>query len=174
MLILLFCFCSWYFFLMIDRWVHTNQRPMSYGYVVFLTLIESLRVLSAIFFAWGNYKVVWVEIETRWDHVWQGYLWTAAKVGLFLVSLVSIYYIFLYVALAGVWLDFRSLNSIADIATKRTQFEIATAALLTVFALLTFGTALYAIRYQARKVDGKGNNALKVSGLFLACQGLDR
>lgn len=156
--------CSWYFFLMIDRWIHFDQRAsVAYGYIVFVTLIESLRVLSAVIFAWGNYKVVWVEVETRFDEIWQGRLWTSAKFVLFVVSLVSIFYAVLYVALAGAWLDFLSLNSIADIATKRTSFEVATAALLTVFALLAFGSAYYAIRYQSRKVDGKGNNALEVS-----------
>ncbi|GAB1320804.1 hypothetical protein MFIFM68171_11014 [Madurella fahalii] len=159
----------WYFFLMIDRWIRFDQRAsVAYSYIVFVTLIESLRVLSAIIFAWGNYKVVWVEVETRFDEIWQGRLWTAAKLALFVVSLVSIFYAVLYVALAGAWLDFLSLNSIADIATKRTSFEVATAALLTVFALLAFGSAYYAVRYQSRKVDGKGNNALKNRWLILA------
>jgi len=147
---------------MIDRWIHWNQRPSAYGYIIFLTLIESLRVLSAVIFAWGNYRVVWVEIETRANEFWQRWLWVAAKVTLFLVSLVSILYALLYLALAIVWLEFRSPNSIADIATKRTSLEVSMAALLTAFSLLTIGALWYAIQLQARKVDGKGNSAWKV------------
>ncbi|KAK0638698.1 hypothetical protein B0T16DRAFT_462455 [Cercophora newfieldiana] len=161
-------FAFWYFFVVVDRWIHYDQRAsVVYGYIVFLTLIEALRVLSAVIFAWGNYKIVWVEIEIRFDPVKQGRLWAAAKVALFLLSLVSIFYAVLYLALAGVWLDFKSLNSIADIATKRTSFEIATAALLTAFAGLAFGSAVYALKFQAEKVDGKGNSAWKNRWLLL-------
>jgi hypothetical protein len=134
-----------------------------YGYIIFLTVIESLKVFSAVIFAWGNYKIVWVEVEIWFDRKWQGYLWTAAKVGLFLVSLVSIFYTVLYVALAGVWLDFRSLNSIADIATKRTSFEVATAGLLAAFTGLAFGNAVWALVGKSVEVDGRGNSAWKVS-----------
>ena len=147
---------------MIDRWIHLNQRASAYGYIIFLTLIESLRVLSAVIFSWGNFRVVWVEIETRTNEFWQRWLWVAAKVTLFLVSLVSILYALLYLALAIVWLEFRSLNSIADIATKRTSLEVSMAALLTAFSLLTLGALWHAIGTQARKVDGEGNSAWKV------------
>lgn len=157
-----------YFFLAIDRWLHYDQRAsVVYGYIIFLTLIESLKVFSAVIFAWGSYKIVWVEIQIFFDLKWQGYLWMAAKVGLFLVSLMSIFYAVLYVALAGVWLDFRSLNSIADIATKRTSFEVATAGLLAAFAGLAFGNAVWAVVRKAAEVDGRGNSAWKNRFLLL-------
>lgn len=165
------CYFSCYLFLMVDRWIHFDQRvSVGYGYIVWLTLIEALRVLSAVIFAWGNYKIFWVEIEIWFDEARQARLWLAAKIALFLVSLVSIFYAVLYLALAGVWLNFGSLNSIADIATKRTHFEVATAWLLTGFAALGLGAAGYALGPQAKKFEGKGNDAWKVSSvLSLLC-----
>ena len=148
---------------MIDRWFHYSQRvSVSYGYIIFLTLVEILRVFSAVIFAWGNYKIVWVEVEPRYSLGRQGQLWLAAKVALFLVSLVSIFYAVLHLTLAVAWLCFWSLNSIADIATRRTSFEVATAAFLAAFTALTFCILVHAIFFQSRKVDGKRNDAWKV------------
>lgn len=158
---------SWYFFLMIDRWLHHTQRPCAYGYIVFVTLFESLQALSAVIFTWGNYRVVWLEMETRFSEVWQNRLWKAGRAALLLVSLFSINYVLLSVAHASVWLKFYRLNSTAYVATITTAFEITTAALLMIFALLTCVTASYTLLYQAKKCDGRSNNAWKVSSLLL-------
>jgi hypothetical protein len=147
--------------MVVDGWMHYDNLAVRYYYIIFLTIWESLRVTSAIFFCWGTYRVIWTDLQPRFEDSheerrWhQGHWWFVAKCAIFLVCLVSIYYVGLYIALGVVWLLFRSLNSIADIATKRTQFEISVAAMLSGFTLLTLTAGTFAFTWRARKYDGQ-------------------
>jgi hypothetical protein len=143
----------------IDRWIHYDQRSVAYGYIVFLALADWIRVASAIVLVWGTYIVVWKDLEGRFRKNQRGYWWFAAKIAIFLVFLVSFFYVVLYLCLSVVWMEFRSLNSIADIATKRTHFEIATAALLTGFCFLMV-IAATATNLFRRKVTGGVNTVI--------------
>lgn len=147
--------CSWFLFQAIDRWIHYDMLPVKFSYILVITIFEFFRVGSAVLFVWGTYEVVWRELQDRFREKHRGYWWFASKAAFFLVFLVSFYYAVLYLALSIVWLEFRSLNSIADIATKRTGFEISMAAFLTAFSLLTVAAAIATTRFKAKSVDGR-------------------
>lgn len=104
---------------------------------------------------WGTYKIVWNELDGRFTEKQQGIWWFGGKCAIFLVCMVSLFYTILYLALSIVWMEFVSLNTIADVATKRTQFEISMAALFFGFSLLTVGTATVAIVWGSSKIDGR-------------------
>lgn len=55
--------------------------------------------------------------------------------------------------MAGCWLDFTSLNTIMDLATRRNQFEMSSAALFTGYSLFIV-LAAGQVCYSGRKVDG--------------------
>ncbi|KAH9884835.1 hypothetical protein F4778DRAFT_521682 [Xylariomycetidae sp. FL2044] len=145
---------AWYFFTLIDRWLHYSQRPVKFGYVLVTPIWECFRIASTIIFLWGTYQVVWKELEDRFNRKQQNMWWMAARFAIFVVGLVSVYYFTLNVALAIIWLDFRSLNSIADVATKRAQFEVSMAVFFFVFSLLTVAAATATILYRGRQLDG--------------------
>jgi hypothetical protein len=145
---------SWYFFAVLDRWLHYDQRAVSYGYIFVLPIFETSRVASSVYYLWGNYIVVWRELEDRFPRKTQGHWWFAAKFAIFIVGLVSTYYVILYIAQAGVWVEFLSLNTIADIATKRTGFEITMTAFFFIFGLITSAAASASLLWKARTIDG--------------------
>jgi len=146
---------SWYTATAADRWLHYDRNALPYGYILLVPVLEIIRVISTIWFLWGTYKVVWTELERRFEHPRaQGAWWLAAKIAIFLVGLVSFYYVVLNIATAVVWLEFLSLNIIADVATKRNDFELAMTAFFTVFGLLTVCATVATIFFRARQREG--------------------
>jgi hypothetical protein len=157
------CGRSWYLVTAIDRWIHYDRRLVAYGYVLLPAIWEAIRVLSGVMLLWGTYEVVWRELEDKYTKKEQGYMWRAAQVSLFLVGLVSIFYVVLNLAVPIVWMQWLSLNTIADIASKRTAFELAMATFFFVFGFLTVCVATVTFFYQARKIVGQRS---EVSGLI--------
>ena len=84
----------------------------------------------------------------------QGAWWLAAKIAIFLVGLISFYYVVLNIATAVVSLKFLSLNIIADVATNRHSFELAMTAFFTVFGILPIFAAVATIFFRARTREG--------------------
>ncbi|KAK0627761.1 hypothetical protein B0T14DRAFT_493792 [Immersiella caudata] len=145
----------WYTVTAADRWLHFEQRALPYGYILLVPILQIAQVISAIWFLWGTYKIVWNELERRFVHERsQGLWWLAAKIAIFVVGLVSFFYFVLEVATAVVWLQFLSLNIIADVATKRNNFELAMTAFFTVFGLLTVFATVATIFFRARAREG--------------------
>lgn len=140
---------------MVDRWIHYANNSVSFGYILIYPIIEILDVSSGIIFIWSTFRVVWVELADRFNPSPRARWLLAAKIAIFIVSLLSIYYNILYLALAIVWMQFMSLNTIADIATKRTQFEIAKGGFFFLFGLLTVGACSTTLLVKAKKTDGK-------------------
>ncbi|KAK3687820.1 hypothetical protein B0T22DRAFT_479103 [Podospora appendiculata] len=153
----------WYIITAIDRWLRYDGRAVKYGYIIIAPIWESFRVTSTILLLWGTYTVVWKELEDHFSPRQQGIWWFAAKFALFIVALMSIFYVVLYLALSVVWMEFFSLNVIADIATKRTGFEIAMTAFFMAFGLLTLAEATAALVIGALKVHGH----MEATRLFL-------
>jgi len=145
---------SWYLLTVIDRWIHYDQRFVQYGYILVPALFEGLRVGSGIILLWGTYTVVWKELENRFPEEQQGKWWFAAKFTIFIVGLVAFFYFVLNLALSIVWMQFRSLNTIADIATKRTGFEVAMTVFFFLFGLLTLSASTASIFWKAREQAG--------------------
>lgn len=117
-------------------------------------MIEILRVTSTILILWGTYTVVWKELEDQFSPRQQGIWWFAARSLLFIVTLMAIFYVVLGVALSVVWLEFFSLNAIADIAGKRNDFELAMTAFFLLFGLLTLAEATVAW-FHAFRIHGQ-------------------
>ena len=143
----------YYFLKTLDQWLHYNQQLVTYGYVFIIPITELLRVFASVLICWGQYTIVWKDLEERFDES-QGKLWFSAKVAIFIVSLVSLFYVVLTFALVIMWAEFLSLNTIDDIATKRTNFEVAMAVAFTVFGLFTVGAATATICYKSKRADG--------------------
>ncbi|KAH7176554.1 hypothetical protein EDB81DRAFT_940453 [Dactylonectria macrodidyma] len=156
----------WYLGIVIDRWIHFDNLKVTFGYILFLPILEFFHVGSTVLTLWGTYEIVWKEIEGRFTERHQGIWWFAAKCVNFLVCMVSLFYTILYLALAIVWMEFVSLNIIADVATKRTQFELSMAALFCGFSLLAVSAAAAAIVWGSARIDGKIRKTRMV--LFLA------
>ena len=132
---------------------------MPFGYIILAPVWEFFYVGSANLILWGTFTVVWKEFqrEERFTRT-QLKLWgLAANFAIFIVGLVSLFYVILYLALAIVWMEFFSLNTIADVATKRTGFEIAMTAFFFGFSLLTVAAATYAI-LSIRRAEGRPRN----------------
>lgn len=140
---------------MIDRWLHYDERSAPLGYIIAVAVWEFTRVGSAILLLWGTYMVTWKDLEPRFEAKAAGHWWLAAQIAIFVVGLVSFFYVVLKLALAIVWMNFLSLNIIGDIATKKRNFEIATAVFLAVFALLTLIAACATFLFRARKLEGQ-------------------
>ncbi|KPM44197.1 hypothetical protein AK830_g2314 [Neonectria ditissima] len=151
--------------LVFDRFLHTYHVAAPCGYIVFPALWEFFLVGSTNLILWGTYTLVWKEVESRFAKKTQGILWFAAKFVNLLVFIVSLFYTILNLVLSIVWVEFVNLNAIADIATKRNDFELAMATLFFGCSLLTAGVAAAAI-WRARHLNGK---VRKTRGLlFLA------
>ncbi|KAH7012863.1 hypothetical protein EDB80DRAFT_834464 [Ilyonectria destructans] len=167
----------WYLGIVIDRWIHYDNRKVVFGYILFLPVWEFFHVGSTIMILWGTYKIVWNELDGRFTEKQQGIWWFGGKCAIFLVCMVSLFYTILYLALSIVWMEFVSLNTIADVATKRTQFEMAMAALFFGFSLLTVGTATVAIVWGSSKIDGrirKTRIVLFISTLLLLARSISQ
>ncbi|CAM1505509.1 Fc.00g111460.m01.CDS01 [Cosmosporella sp. VM-42] len=147
----------WYLIVVVDRWLHYDHRSVPFGYILLAPIWEFFYVGSANLILWGTFTVVWKEFEReeRFTKL-QMRLWgLAANFAIFMVGLVSLFYLILYLALAVVWMEFFSLNTIADVATKRTGFEISMTAFFFSFSLLTAAAATYAIFWRIRRAEGK-------------------
>jgi hypothetical protein len=126
-----------------------------YGYILIYPVSEILRVVSTILFLWGTYRIVWRELQSRFDSEKDRWLWwLAAKVTIFIVTGVASFYLILYLGLAIAWLQFLSLNATADIASRRTQFEVAMTAMFSGFALLTTVAATATLIFKALEQSG--------------------
>ncbi|KAF6797594.1 hypothetical protein CSOJ01_12912 [Colletotrichum sojae] len=99
--------------------------------------------------------VVWRDLEPRFNGRTAGYWWLAAQIAIFVVGLVSLFYVVLKLALSIVWMQFLSLNVIGDIATRKRQFEIAMAVFLTVFSFFTLVAATATVLFQAQRTEGR-------------------
>lgn len=128
---------SWYLLCVIDRWIHHDNRPVKFGYILVLPFFEVTKVASSLILIMGTFTVVWRDLEPRFPKNQQGKWWFAAKMLLFFTGLMSLYYWVLKFSLAVVWMQFASLNTIADVATKRTQCEMAMSVFFFAFGLMT-------------------------------------
>lgn len=140
-----------------DRWVHYDQRgTLPFGYVLFEPVVKTVLVTSTIWYLWSTYKIIWRELKQRFEgrKKAQRNWWLAAKLTIFVVGLVSFYYVVLHIATAVAWLDFLSLNVIDDIASKRNGFELAMTTFFAVFGLLTTVAAIVTIITEASKREG--------------------
>ncbi|KAI1272429.1 hypothetical protein F5Y07DRAFT_379758 [Xylaria sp. FL0933] len=145
----------WYFFIVLDRWLHYGQNRVSYGYIFVLPIVEISRIASTIYFLWGTYTIIWRELEDRFPRTQQGYWWFTARIAIFVVGLISVYYFTLFIAHVSVWVRFLSLNTIADVATKRTGFEIGMNASFVIFGAITLAAACASLLWKAREIDGR-------------------
>ncbi|RWA09621.1 hypothetical protein EKO27_g5483 [Xylaria grammica] len=116
---------------------------------------EILRVVSALCYLWGTYRVVWREIEDWFPQSHQRYWWVTAVFAMSIVILASAYYVTLYITHVGVWISFQSLNTIADVATRRTEFEIGMTSFFFVFGLITVAAACVSLFWKAWMIDGE-------------------
>lgn len=134
--------------------MHYSGRSVIYGYVIFGAFWELSRPLSTLFFLWGAHRIVWNEVEHRFTEKQKYNLWLGAKVLMLITFLVIIFYWLLYIAFASVWVRFASLDTIADIGTRWSQFWISMTGLFLGYSILIFATAA-ATLYQARfRLDG--------------------
>ena len=98
----------------------------------------------------------WNDLERRFKHGEKpGYWWLAAKAAIFIVFLVSFYFVVLNIATRVVWLEFYSLNVIADVATKRNSFEMAMTVFFVIFGLITIAAAVATFYLRARRNTGE-------------------
>ena len=110
---------------------------------------------------------MWRELEHRFPQKQKGYWWFGAQVALFIVILVSLYDMALYLALAVVWMKFFSLNTIADVASKRAAFEVARAAFFFVFGVLTVMASTATTFFQAKRESGSIANVSLLLARYL-------
>ncbi|KAK4207465.1 hypothetical protein QBC37DRAFT_355235, partial [Rhypophila decipiens] len=149
------CLAIWYLARATDRWLRWDQRTaVKYGYALAEPMVDGLRVTSTILILWGTYTVVWKELEDQFSPKQQGIWWFAARFLLFIVTLMAIFYIILSIALSVVWLEFFNLNSIADIAGKRNDFEMAMTSFFLLFSILTLVEATVTW-FHAFKIHGQ-------------------
>ncbi|KAK8001101.1 hypothetical protein PG991_013323 [Apiospora marii] len=145
-----------YFLTTVDRWLHYMRNPVSFSYVLIYPFIDIFSVSSSVLLLWGTFQITWVELVNRVDLKRQGKWWrVAAQCAIFIVSLVSMYYLTLLFALAIVWVRFVSLNTIADIATKRTHFEIAKGSMNFAFCAMVLGASSLTFLARAKRKEGK-------------------
>ena len=76
------------------------------------------------------------------------------KCAIFILTLLSIFYLVLGIALSILWLDFASPSVIADVASRKTSLEVAMNAFYMVFSLLTLVEAAYALTLRTVRVHG--------------------
>jgi len=82
-----------------DRWMRHDRAVVKYTYVVFLPLREALGIISTILLLWGNYIVIWRELEDMISAPLRGAMWFGAKCGIFILTLLSILYLVLRLSL---------------------------------------------------------------------------
>ncbi|KAF3020979.1 hypothetical protein E8E14_009423 [Neopestalotiopsis sp. 37M] len=145
-----------YFFNTIDGWLHQTNSSVTFGHILIYPFAEAFGVTSTLLLLWGTFRIIWDEMAERFPPVREkGSWWYAAKVMIFIISLISIYYTTLFLALASAWVGFMSLNTINDIATKRTGFEIAKGFFNFAFASLILVASSATFLYKAKIIDGK-------------------
>jgi len=148
-----------------DRWMHYENIAVAFNYVVFEPVAEAGRVVSTLLLLWGAWDVIWKEHSIRYGPKAKAAWWFLAKFAIFVVILVSSYYVALHLALAVVWVRFLKLNVIDDVATKRNHFKIATSAGFLGLSLVVLFGALHNF-IQTRKANGRGANR-RVNSLHL-------
>lgn len=146
--------------MVVDRWVRHQHTRLSLGFIIFQPCAEVLRVISTIFFLSAAFDIVWRSEDTQ-RHAW----WYANIVMLMLDKIVAFFYLALFLALGVCWLRFTSLNVINDIATRRSQFEVAMAALFMGHAFLILLRAAMINFVINRRVDGHGKTVRVTSFL---------
>ncbi|KAK5660270.1 hypothetical protein OQA88_12810 [Cercophora sp. LCS_1] len=144
----------WYTFTAASRWVHQTRKTVPYGYILLEPVLQILQVGSTIWYLSGTYIILWNELERQFGKWQQTALWLTAQFFIFVIILMSLYEVVLDIAAAVVWLQFFTLNIIADVTTKRNQFELAMAGFFAFFAALTLCVAIAAIIYFPRKREG--------------------
>ncbi|KAK1756309.1 hypothetical protein QBC47DRAFT_184507 [Echria macrotheca] len=144
----------WFLVTAIDRWMCNNEVPVNYSYIVFLPIREIFLVAATNLLLWGNYAVIWKELQDRFSPPLRGIMWFTAKFGMFVISFLSLLYLVLELALSVTWLSAVSLSVIADIASTRASLEISIYALRMIFSLLTLCVAAYALIFRTVKVHG--------------------
>jgi len=132
-----------------------DKVAVKYSYVVFYPIREIPRVASTLLLLWGTYLVAWKEIQDKFSSPWQRAMWFTFKCGIFVMSLLSIFYVNLNLALPSAWLHFVNITVINDIAYKRTSFEVAMNVFYMLFSLLTLAEAIYALTTQTVRVHGR-------------------
>ena len=140
----------WYLIVVVDAWLHWDQRIVPLGYILVEPISEILRVTSTILFLSGTFRVVWKEVNRGERKGWR----IAGKVASFFSVLPSLFYIILYIALAACWLRMTSLNTIGDIASRKIQFQIAMSAIFVGYA--TVSAAAATVTWCIRKKSQRG------------------
>ncbi|KAI5458967.1 hypothetical protein BGZ63DRAFT_426281 [Mariannaea sp. PMI_226] len=145
----------WYIVVVLDRWLHWHKDSVVYGYILIMPIWDTFYVLSTILILWGNYTIVFREFKPRrFTKKQKQWWWGVAYAFLFIVYLMSTFFVLLQFALSVVWMEFSSLNTIADVATKKRQFELTMNAFFFGFSLLTTGAASVAILWRTTKDEG--------------------
>lgn len=148
--------CFWYFIVVLDRWLHWAENSVQLGYCILMPVWDTFYALSTILILWGNYAILFREFTTdRFSELQIKIWWGVGYFMLFIVCLMSMFFIFLQLALSVVWMNFSSLNTIADVASKERQFEITMNAFFFGFSLLTTVAASVAIMLRTRRDEGK-------------------
>ncbi|KAJ4125179.1 hypothetical protein NW754_013465 [Fusarium falciforme] len=57
--------CFWYFIVVIDRWLHFDQRSVVFGYILLAPFWEAFHLASTILLIWGTYAILWREIKAN-------------------------------------------------------------------------------------------------------------
>ncbi|KAH8894316.1 hypothetical protein GQ53DRAFT_821401 [Thozetella sp. PMI_491] len=145
----------WYIGAAIDRWLHYSQQKVPYGYLLLDPLLEIFRIASTIVILWATHNAIWHELQLRFDNEKTlSYWWKTAKIGIFLTSLISLFYLLLNLETTVIWLEFFSLNVIDDVASKRSNFALAMSFFFCTFALLNVTSAAVTIIFRAIRTDG--------------------
>ncbi|ETS74569.1 hypothetical protein PFICI_13053 [Pestalotiopsis fici W106-1] len=145
-----------YLFNSVDGWLHHTKTSVTFGYILVHPFAEAFGVTSTLLLLWGTFRIIWDELVDRFPSIReQRFWWFAAKFTIFVISLISIYYTALFLALAAAWVRFMSLNTINDIATKRTGFEIAKGSFNFAFTLLVLAASSLTFLWKAKKFEGR-------------------
>lgn len=129
--------------------MHWDGWVVPFGYILLAPISEIFRVASTILFLSGTFRVVWKEVNKGERKAWR----IAGKIASFFSVLPTLFYIILYIALAACWLRMTSLNTIADIASRKIQFQIAMSAIFAGYALVsaTAATVTWCIRKRSQR-----------------------
>ncbi|KAH8879093.1 hypothetical protein GQ53DRAFT_672824, partial [Thozetella sp. PMI_491] len=140
----------WFLGTVTDRWMHYSLRVVPFGYVLFIPIMEPLRVLATVVFLWTTYKLIWSELEQYFTTPRaQGWWWLTAKIFILGVMLVSFFYVILNIISRVVWLEFFSLNIISDVLSKRNNFLVSMVVFFSAFSFLNVVAATSTIIIQS-------------------------
>jgi TRAP-type C4-dicarboxylate transport system permease large subunit len=121
--------------------MHHENIAVKYSYILYEPTTEIARVASTFLLLWGSWWVVWYDREHRYTRREKAAWWFLGMVFVFVVILMSGYYLSLNMTVAVAWLRFLSLNIIDDVATKRNHFKIAMSAGFAALVLVIFVAA---------------------------------